>query len=62
MEFKELGFFKKRLMKRRVTLASITSFMHDKIGPAIKEEESDTNDSIEEGINIIDTCICSGTP
>lgn len=41
MELQELGFFKKRFMKRRATLASMTSLMHDKIGPAIKEEEGE---------------------
>lgn len=41
MELKESGFFSKRLMKRRATLASMTSLMHDKIRPAIKEEEDE---------------------
>lgn len=47
MEEKEKGFFKKRLMKRRVTFATITGLMHNKMD-SVQEEEPEKEDS--EGI------------
>ena len=38
----------KHLLKRRVTLASITGLMHDNIGSTIKEED-ETNENTAQG-------------
>lgn len=50
MEEKEKGFFKKRLMKRRVTFATITGLMHNKMD-SVQEEEPEKEDSEDKGNN-----------